>query len=144
MANLNSEAKVGLLVIVGSVILILMTFAVGKYQFGEQKGYVLQATFDSVAGLDTKSSVRMAGVKIGVVDKVELEDSRAKVTLRIDPGVQILRGTEAMIKTMGLLGEKYVEFVPKKDGSPQPASDERIAVFSRWGAGAGYRVAERY
>jgi len=55
-----------------------------------------------------------------VVEKVDLEDSRARVTLRINPEVQIKRGTEAMIKTMGLLGEKYVEFVPVKD-KPQTA-----------------------
>jgi len=120
MNKLSAEAKVGLLVIIGSAILLAMTFAVGKYQFGEQKGYVLQATFDSVAGLDVKSSVRMAGVKIGVVELVELEDSRARVTLRIGPEVQIKRGTEAMVKTMGLLGEKYVEFVPMKTGKLQP------------------------
>jgi phospholipid/cholesterol/gamma-HCH transport system substrate-binding protein len=118
MAKLSAEAKVGLLVIVGSVFLLYMTFAVGKYQFGEKEGYTLQAVFDSVAGLDTKSSVRMAGVKIGLVEKVELEDSRAKVTMRIDRGVKIRRGTEAMIKTMGLLGEKYVEFLPAKNGRP--------------------------
>jgi phospholipid/cholesterol/gamma-HCH transport system substrate-binding protein len=122
MANLNAEAKVGLLVIVGSVILLYMTFAVGKYQFGEKKGYTLQAAFDSVAGLDTKSAVRMAGVKIGLVEKVELEDSRAKVTVRIYPEVKIARGTEAMVKTMGLLGEKYVEFVPVKKGKPRQPS----------------------
>src|SRR5574341_34914 len=120
MAKLSAEAKVGLLVIVGSAILLYMTFAVGKYEFGEKKGYVLQAVFDSVAGLDTKSSVRMAGVKIGVVEMVDLEDSRARVTMRIDPGVRILRGAEATIKTMGLLGEKYVEFVPVKAGRPRP------------------------
>ena len=124
MAKLNAEAKVGLLVIVGSVVLLYMTFAVGKYQFGEQKGYVLEAVFDSVAGLDAKSSVRMAGVKIGVVEKVELENSRARVTVRINPEARILRGTEAMIKTMGLLGEKYVEFVPVKTGRPQPPSPD--------------------
>lgn len=116
MAKLSAEAKVGLLVIVGSAILLYMTFAVGKYEFGEKKGYVLQAVFDSVAGLDTKSSVRMAGVKIGVVEMVDLEDSRARVTMRIDPEVRILRGAEATIKTMGLLGEKYVEFFPLKTG----------------------------
>jgi len=124
MAKLSAEAKVGLLVIVGSILLLYMTFAVGKYQFGEKEGYTLQAVFDSVAGLDTKSSVRMAGVKIGLVEKVELEDSRAKVTLRIYPHVKIQRGTEAMIKTMGLLGEKYVEFMPVKNGRPQkPSAD---------------------
>jgi phospholipid/cholesterol/gamma-HCH transport system substrate-binding protein len=129
MANLNAEAKVGLLVIVGSVILLSMTFAVGKFQFGAKKGYVLQANFDSVAGLDTKSSVRMAGVKIGVVEKVELEDSRARVTVRIDPGVRILRNTEAMIKTMGLLGEKYVEFVPVRIVGSQPPSSDGSPYF---------------
>ena len=123
MANLSAEAKVGMLVIVGSVILLYMTFAVGKYQFGEKEGYILEAAFDSVAGLDTKSSVRMAGVKIGLVEKVELENNRAKVTMRIQPDVKIQRGTEAMIKTMGLLGEKYVEFVPVKNGKQQPSAD---------------------
>jgi phospholipid/cholesterol/gamma-HCH transport system substrate-binding protein len=122
MAKLSAEAKVGLLVIAGAAILLYMTFAVGKYQFGEQKGYVLQATFDSVAGLDVKSAVRMAGVKIGTVEKVDLEDSRARVTMRIDEGVHIPRGTEAMIKTLGLLGEKYVEFVPLKTGAPAERS----------------------
>ncbi len=119
MDKLSAEAKVGLLVIVGSIILFSMTFAVGKYQLGGKSGYTLQASFDSVAGLDVKSAVRMAGVKIGLVEKVELEDSRAKVTLRIDPEVKIQRGSEAMIKTMGLLGEKYVEFVPVKKGRPR-------------------------
>jgi len=130
MANLNAEAKVGLLVIVGSILLLYMTFAVGKYQFGEKEGYTLQAAFDSVAGLDTKSSVRMAGVKIGLVEKVELEDSRARVTLRIYPEVKIPRGTEAMIKTMGLLGEKYVEFMPVKNGMPQKPSADGTSNYS--------------
>jgi phospholipid/cholesterol/gamma-HCH transport system substrate-binding protein len=129
MAKLSAKAKVGLLVIVGSVLLVLMTFAVGKYEFGKKEGYTLQADFDSVAGLDIKSSVRMAGVKIGLVDKVELEDSRAKVTLRINPEVKIQRGTEAMIKTMGLLGEKYVEFVPAKKGRSLKPSTVGAAYY---------------
>jgi phospholipid/cholesterol/gamma-HCH transport system substrate-binding protein len=119
MAKLSAEAKVGLLVIAGAVILLYMTFAVGKYQFGERKGYLLQATFDSVAGLDVKATVRMAGVKIGTVEKVELDDSRARVTMRIDQDVHIPRETEAMISTLGLLGEKYVEFVPVKNRTPE-------------------------
>jgi phospholipid/cholesterol/gamma-HCH transport system substrate-binding protein len=129
MAKLSAEAKVGLLVIVGSVVLLYMTFAVGKYQFGEKKGYVLEAVFDSVAGLDTQASVRMAGVKIGAVEAVELEDSRAKVVLRINPDVHIQRGTEAMIKTMGLLGEKYVEFLPAKTAQPSKAPPGASAYY---------------
>jgi phospholipid/cholesterol/gamma-HCH transport system substrate-binding protein len=122
MAKLSAEAKVGLLVLVGSVILLYMTFAVGKYEFGEKKGYRVVAMFDSVAGLDAKAAVRMAGVKIGTVEVVELEDSRAKVILRIDPNVKIGRGSEAAVKTMGLLGDKYVDIVPARGtvGGRQP------------------------
>ena len=123
MAKLSAEAKVGLLVIVGSILLLYMTFAVGKYQFGEREGYSLEAAFDSVAGLDTKSEVRLAGVKIGLVEKVELENSRAKVTMRIQPEVKIQRGSKAAIKTKGLLGDQYVEFVPlKRDEHQQPSA----------------------
>ena len=137
MSKLSAEAKVGLLVIIGSVVLLYMTFAVGKYQFGEKKGYILKATFDSVAGIDAKASVRMAGVKIGSVEKVGLEDSRAIVTMRIDPDVHISRSTEAMVKTMGLLGEKYVEFVPIRterpnrpvsEGAPYYGNGDRVQV----------------
>ncbi len=122
MSNLSAEAKVGLLVLVGSVILLYMTFAVGKYEFGEKKGYRVVAAFDSVSGLDTKAAVRMAGVQIGTVEAVELEDSRAKVTLRINPDVKIGRGSEAAVKTMGLLGDKYVDIIPAKgmEGGRQP------------------------
>jgi len=112
MFKLSAEAKVGLLVLVGSVVLLYMTFAVGKYEFGEKKGYIVEAVFDSVAGLDVKAAVRMAGVKIGSVEQVELTDSRALVIMRILPNVHIKRGTTASIKTMGLLGEKFVEILP--------------------------------
>lgn len=122
MAKLSAEAKVGLLVLVGSVLLLYMTFAVGKYDFGERKGYRVIAMFDSVAGLDAKAAVRMAGVMIGSVEAVQLEDSRAKVILRINPEVKIGRGAEAGVKTMGLLGDKYVDIVPVRgtDGGKQP------------------------
>ena len=129
MAKLSAEAKVGLLVLAGSVILLYMTFAVGKYEFGEKKGYIVTATFDSVAGLDTKAAVRMAGVLIGAVEAVELDDSRAKVILRIHPGVKIIRGSEAMVKTMGLLGDKYVDVIPPRGAEQGRRTGERSGVY---------------
>ena len=49
--------------------------------------------------------------------------------MRINPEAQIPRGTEAMIKTMGLLGERYVEFVPVKNAKPQPPSPEESSFY---------------
>ena len=129
MFKLSAEAKVGLLVLMGSAVLLWMTFAVGKYEFGEKRGYTLQAVFDSVAGLDAKAAVRMAGVKIGTVERVELEDSRAKVTIRIYPDVKIQHGTKAMVKTLGLLGEKYVELVPPEISAKEAAAPQGSRYF---------------
>lgn len=117
MAKLNAEAKVGLLVLAGSVILLYMTLVVGKYEFGGKKGYLLSAVFESVSGLDEKASVRMAGVLIGTVERVELIDSHAKVVMRIDHEVKIKRGSQAAIKTEGLLGDKFVEILPAAAGT---------------------------
>jgi phospholipid/cholesterol/gamma-HCH transport system substrate-binding protein len=125
MVKLTTEAKVGMLVLVGSIILLYMTLMVGKFEFGAKKGYLLSAVFESVSGLDEKAAVRMAGVKIGTVERVELDDSRAKVVMRINPNVRILRGSEAAIRSMGLLGDKFVEIVPPSrvaaEGLPVPA-----------------------
>jgi phospholipid/cholesterol/gamma-HCH transport system substrate-binding protein len=129
MAKLSAEAKVGLLVLGGAVILLYMTFAVGKYEFGAKKGYVLEATFDSVAGIDDKAAIRMAGVKIGFVEKVALEDGRARLVLRIDPGVKIARGSEAGVKTMGLLGDKYVEIIPRRKTEYGAESPEQSPFY---------------
>ncbi len=130
MANkMSPEAKVGLLVLIGSGILLWMTFAVGKYEFGGQKGYRLSAVFESVAGIDEKASVRMAGVKVGTVEKVELIDSHAKLSIRIVPEVKIRRGSQAAIKTMGLMGEKYVEVVPAPAPRPGTSQPEELLYF---------------
>ena len=114
MNNLSAEAKVGLLVLGSSVILLWMTMMVGKFELGKPSGYTVTATFDTVSGLDLKAAVRMAGVQIGTVEAVELEDSKAKVVLLINPDVKIPKGAEAAVKTMGLLGDKYVDLIPSQ------------------------------
>lgn len=130
MAKLTAEAKVGLLVLGSSVILLWMTVVVGKFDFGQKEGYRVIALFDSVAGLDAKAAVRMAGVQIGTVEAVELQDGQAKLTLRINPEVKVPRGAEAAVKTMGLLGDKYVDLVPPpRTGMPGEPGRERAGVY---------------
>ena len=130
MSKLSAEAKVGLLVLGSSVILLWMTMTVGKFDFGKPKGYEVTATFDTVSGLDLKAAVRMAGVQIGTVEAVELDDSKAKVIMRINPNVRIPKGAEAAVKTMGLLGDKYVDLVPPQHPAiPGQTGQERSGFY---------------
>jgi phospholipid/cholesterol/gamma-HCH transport system substrate-binding protein len=130
MNKLSAEAKVGLLVLGSSVILLWMTMVVGKFDLGKPAGYTVTAMFDTVSGLDLKAAVRMAGVQIGTVEAVELEDSKAKVVLLINPDVKIPKGAEAAVKTMGLLGDKYVDLIPPQhQAEPGQAGRERSGFY---------------
>lgn len=112
----STEAKVGLVVLAGVALLTYMTFTVGGWRFGTPKGYRLYAEFDTVAGLDLKSPVKLAGVEVGRVEDISLIDNRARVTLRIRPDVKIRRGAQAALRATGLLGERYLEIIP---GQPE-------------------------
>jgi phospholipid/cholesterol/gamma-HCH transport system substrate-binding protein len=117
MFSLSSEAKVGLFVLVGLIILGYMSFQVGKHTLGLKQGYTLDVTFDSAAGLDRDASVQVAGVEVGRVESISLMDGKALVRLRIAANVKLEKDSIAAIKTHGILGEKYVELYPGTRGT---------------------------
>lgn len=109
MQKLTTEIKVGLFVILAVLLLGYMTFRIGEITFGREKGYLVYGVFANVAGLDVKAPVKIAGVAVGSVEIINLDDARAKVGMRINQGVKIRKGVTAAIKSESLLGEKYVE-----------------------------------
>ena len=112
---MSREARVGIFVLLGLIILTFFTFKVSKWGLIAEKGYPLTVDFDSAAGLEPKSDVKMAGVPIGKVEEIELVGNRARLVLRIHKGIRIPIDSVGTIQTQGLLGEKYVEILPGKD-----------------------------
>lgn len=113
--GITTEAKLGLFVLVALFLLAYLTFQAGEFHWIKEKGYVIDVLFDSVGGLDLKSPVRIAGVEVGKVDNIGLENGKARVSLRIYPDIKIPKGAKAGIKSTGLMGEKYVEIVPGEE-----------------------------
>jgi phospholipid/cholesterol/gamma-HCH transport system substrate-binding protein len=109
---IQTEAKVGLAVILAAALLVLFLGRVERWTAGEQHGMRVKAKFDNVAGLEVKSAVQIAGVRVGEVEAIGLEDSQALVTIRLLPKVTIYQGAKASIRAAGLLGEKYLEISP--------------------------------
>jgi len=108
---------VGIFVMIGIILLILMTLKIGKFQFGER--YSLNIYFNSAAGLAQNSQVRVAGVRVGEVEKVILENGKAKVTFRVPPHIILYKDAKAYLKSEGFLGEKYVEITPGTPRNPK-------------------------
>jgi phospholipid/cholesterol/gamma-HCH transport system substrate-binding protein len=119
MKRKSSEILVGIFVVIGIVLLVLMTMKIEKFQIGKEAGYLLNIYFDSAPGLDRNSLVRVAGVRVGNVEKIGLEQGKAKVTFRLPSDVVLYKDAKAYIKSEGFLGEKYVEITPGTVGAPR-------------------------
>lgn len=131
MFSVSSEAKVGLFVLVGLIILGYMSFQVGKQTFGWKKGYTVDVVFDSAAGLNQDASVQIAGVEVGRVESINLKDGKALVRLRIGANVKLEKDVIAAVKTHGILGDKYVELYPGTRGSTTLAPGDQISQTER-------------
>jgi phospholipid/cholesterol/gamma-HCH transport system substrate-binding protein len=127
MAGFSTEAKVGVFVVVGLLLLTYMTLRLGKLHFGEPEGYRVWGVFDTATGLKKNAPVEMAGIQIGVVDRIELDQGQARITLRIDPRVQLPADSAAYIRTRGVLGDKYVAVEAGSPGAPLLKDGEQLA-----------------
>jgi len=123
---MSREAKVGIFVLLGLLVLTYFTFRVSKWGVIGERGYRITVDFETAAGLDPKANVKMAGVPIGKVEEIQLVGNRARLVLRVQEGVRIPVDSVASIQTQGLLGEKYVEILPGKDTERMLPSGGRV------------------
>lgn len=105
----------GIFVVIAVLILGYMSIKVGNLSFQRQPGYEIKVLFESASGLSPDVPVEIAGVEIGRVKRITLKNGKAFVILNIDSSVRIKRDAKAMIKTRGILGDKYIALFP---GSP--------------------------
>jgi phospholipid/cholesterol/gamma-HCH transport system substrate-binding protein len=106
------ELIVGIFVVAGIVSMVYLSITLGDVEIFGRKGYAVYAVFDSASGLREGAAVEMAGVGIGKIEKVQLEDFLSLIEMRIDPDVKIPEDTIASIRTSGLIGEKFVKLIP--------------------------------
>jgi phospholipid/cholesterol/gamma-HCH transport system substrate-binding protein len=131
MGSITTEAKVGLFILIGMLLLGYMTMQVGQRGIGVKKGYIVDVVFDNVAGLNKHSSVQIAGVEVGRVEDILLKDGKALVRLRIIPNVTLEKDVSAAIKTRGVLGDKYIEIMPGTRGMAALEPGEQIRNVER-------------
>jgi phospholipid/cholesterol/gamma-HCH transport system substrate-binding protein len=103
----------GLFILLGFGSIGYLSIQVGGLNYNGPKGFYLNAAFDEIGDLKTHAAVVVAGVKIGEVLSIELDEFlRANCVLDIDPSLGLDVETSASIKTAGLLGEKFIALEP--------------------------------
>jgi len=105
------EFGVGLFLIIGVICLGYLSISLGHLNIGKNR-YEVIALFPTVAGLKDRAQVTMAGVTIGEVQSVRLKNDQAEVIMSVERDVKLEDDSIASIKTMGIIGDKYVSITP--------------------------------
>ncbi len=95
--------------VVGIICLGYVSIKLGKIEVWGRPGYEVFAIFSDTGGLRNGAPVVVAGVEVGRVERISLEDYEARVLLQINPGLKIHDDAIVSIKTSGLIGEKFIQ-----------------------------------
>ncbi len=112
MKRFSLEVIVGLFVIVGLLAVGYLSVKLGQVSIVGGNTYLLTALFPTISGLRRGAAVEIAGVSVGRVEHIKLDDYEALVTLRVSDEVKLQEDAIASIRTRGLIGDQYVRITP--------------------------------
>ncbi len=115
---------VGLFVMAGIAAIAYLSISVGGFSWHGRTGLKLYALYDETGSLTVCAPVVIAGVRVGEVSRISLDDDfRARVELNLDPDLKLPKDTYANIVTSGLLGDRFIELQPGGDDQMMKPGD---------------------
>ena len=115
MNKRSLEFWVGSFIFAGMAVLAAMIIRFGSYD-QLRDTYELTAAFNYTDGVIEGAPVRVAGVEVGRVTKLLLtpdKETKVGIVMDIDQNVPLRKNVRVIINSLGIMGEKYVEFQPQ-------------------------------
>jgi phospholipid/cholesterol/gamma-HCH transport system substrate-binding protein len=112
---IRTAIKFGAFVVVCLSITVFLAFTIGNISIRDPLGrnyYTLNATFDDVTGLLVNDNVKIAGVVVGKVQSIKVDQGRAKVTFTVKKDLVLGGDTTAAVRWRNLIGQRYVYLYP--------------------------------
>jgi len=126
------ELKVGAFVLMAALALTFFIISVSDLSIFE-KGRHIQVVFGFASGLREAAPVRLAGVEVGLVKKLQVftdpsdkGKTKVRVNVWIKDDIAIPEDSKITINQLGILGEKYLEIVP--GNSTEAIKDDSVTV----------------
>ncbi|MCR4337784.1 MAG: MlaD family protein, partial [Candidatus Omnitrophica bacterium] len=126
--QLNNETKIGIFVVIVLAVLGVITWKAGNFNVA-YKGYSVKVEFTSIDGISFNAPVTFNGFEVGRVTDIDIvygERPHIQLTLWVRDHVKLPKNTEALIKNMGFMGEKYVALTARESTSDFLSRDEVI------------------
>ncbi|MDQ6955507.1 MAG: MlaD family protein [Mariprofundaceae bacterium] len=122
---MNAQARLGAFVLIALITLGLLSSRIGRFQWVDQQGTIIETSLQDAAGIAVQSPVLMAGVKVGIVQGITLKGNQALVHMLILPAIELPASTRAHIAGGGLVGEKYIA-LKARVGDAEPLKKRHI------------------
>ncbi|MDR1942096.1 MAG: MlaD family protein [Endomicrobium sp.] len=114
---MNNKTKLGLFLTAGILAIMISIIAAGSFSLS--RTYKVYAYFNNIVGVTKKAKVKIAGVDVGVLREVSLENEKARLTITIDTGVVLYKNAKISIVSSGIIGTKYLEVNPGTPDNPK-------------------------
>lgn len=127
MQKKSIDVMVGLFVLLGAAALLFLALKAGNMSsFSFDQTYTVTTNFDNIGGLKTNAAVKSAGVLVGRVSEIRLDNQKfqATVVLKMEKKYLFPKDTSAKILTAGLLGEQYIGLEAGGDEAMLAAGDK--------------------
>jgi phospholipid/cholesterol/gamma-HCH transport system substrate-binding protein len=110
--KISNELKTGALVLTAAAVLMAVLYKTGDLSYGK-KGYTIVTRLNFAGGVKKYAPVRLSGLEVGEVRKLQMiynpGETLIEAHLWIEEGYKLRRDSKAIVGTMGLMGEKYIE-----------------------------------
>ena len=125
---MTTEAKVGAFTLLGIALLAVVLLQLEGFSFSTSRNYTIYVGFTQVVGLAPEADVRYAGVLAGKVKAIEPEGTGVRVTLSINPDIQIPRDARITLSANSVLGDKFVLISPAGSRSTEYLKDGDFVI----------------
>ena len=130
----SQKLRLGIFMILGSVVFILAIYFVGNKQSMFGRTVVLNSIFNNVNGLQPGNNVRYSGIDIGTVRNIEMiNDTAIRVEMAIESKIlhYIKKDAVATISSDGLVGSMIINIIPGTGNEASIANGGIIKSYSR-------------
>ncbi|BDU50312.1 MlaD family protein [Haliovirga abyssi] len=103
----KKETFIGIFVFISIIALIIFLFSLGKISLSSNY-YVVKVSYKDVSNLEIGTPVLLAGVKVGKVKNIYLDDGKVIVELYIKKNIKIRKGAKVAIFLKGVMGDLIV------------------------------------
>jgi len=104
-----NEFKVGLLAIATIIAVAFMSFKITSGQSGFGQYVTYRTIVKDASGIFPKTPIKVAGIAAGRINSIELQGNTALITFEILKQIQVTKNSKLRIKSVGFLGDKYIE-----------------------------------